>query len=79
MPSGACGAAQPFWFPPPHAGEVARASATEGETQALILQHCVSAAPSVSFADSSPPPKSQRDFGQLKIAGREAAGGGGAK
>jgi pyruvate dehydrogenase E2 component (dihydrolipoamide acetyltransferase) len=28
--------------------------------------------------DSSPPPKSQSDFGQLEIAGREAAGGGGA-
>ena len=26
-------------------------------------------------ADSSSPPKSQRDFGQLEIAGREAAGG----
>lgn len=35
-------------------------------------------APSVSSADSSPPPKSQGDFGQLRFAGREAAGGGGA-
>jgi len=59
---------------PPQAGEVGERSEPDGGAP--------SAAPSVSSFPrpaTSPPPKSQSDFGQSEIAGRETAGGGGGK
>ena len=61
-------------FPAPFAGEAAGAKReTEGAIDAPPLSQCA------ARPDSSPPPKSQSDFGQSKNAGRGAVGGGGGK
>lgn len=66
--------ATPVATPPPPAGEVLSEAKRRGKgasAQAPLSQP-------TARADSSPPPKSQGDFGQSQNAGRGAAGGGGA-